>query len=421
MRFLIGAATSAHQTEGNNIFSDCWAMEQMPFSSFREPSGAAVDHYHRFAEDIRLLAQAGLNAYRFSLEWSRIEPQEGKFSEEEIAHYRSVLDVCRSCGVEPIVTMHHFSSPRWLIVRGGWENGETPDLFARYCAFVAERLGDRLRYVCTINEANMGRQIAAFSQKAAEGALQLGIDLNEMKARAKQTAEENRRVFGTDAPAVFLSARSEEGDRVIAAAHCRAREVMKRICPHLRVGLTLSLHDIQAREGGERAAAAAWKDEFSRWLPAVRGDDFIGVQNYTRTVCGPQGELPVSEEAEKTQMGYEFYPEALEHVVRRVYSEAGLPVLVTENGVATEDDRRRCAFVERALQGVLRCREEQIPLIGYLYWSLLDNFEWQKGYGMKFGLIAVDRTTMRRVPKKSLFCLGEWTKRAETLRKELKY
>ena len=409
MSFFIGAATAAHQTEGNNIFSDCWAMEQMACSSFREPSLTAVDHYHRFEEDIRLLAQAGLNAYRFSVEWARIEPQEGKFNEDEINHYKNVLDACRRFGVEPIVTMHHFSSPKWLIERGGWESEDTATYFARYCAFVAERLGNRMKYVCTINEANMGRQIAAFSKGATSGvALQIGIDLDEIRSRAKRTAEENRRVFGTAEPAVFLSARSERGNRVILSAHCRAREEMKRICPHLKIGLTLSLHDIQAAEGGESAADAAWDDEFSWCLPAIRGDDFIGAQNYTRTVYGPQGDLPVPEDAEKTQMGYEFYPDALENVIRRVYREAKLPVLVTENGVATENDGRRCLFMERALQGVRQCREEDIPIIGYLHWSLLDNFEWQKGYGMKFGLIAVDRTNMKRTPKQSLFALGAY-------------
>ena len=411
MSFFIGAATAAHQTEGNNLFSDCWAMEQMACSSFREPSLTAVDHYHRFEEDIRLLAQAGLNTYRFSVEWARIEPQEGKFNEDEINHYKNVLDACRRFGVEPIVTMHHFSSPKWLIERGGWESEDTATYFARYCVFVAERLGNRMKYVCTINEANMGRQIAALSKKAASGgALQIGIDLDEIRSRMKRTAEENRRVFGTAEPAVFLSARSECGNRVILSAHCRAREEMKRICPHLRIGLTLSLHDIQAAEGGERAAAAAWDDEFSWCLPAILDDDFIGVQNYTRTVYGPQGELPVPEDAEKTQMGYEFYPDALGNVIRRVYREAKLPVLVTENGVATENDGRRCLFMERALQGVRQCCEEGIPIIGYLHWSLLDNFEWQKGYGMKFGLIAVDRTNMKRTPKQSLFALGAFTR-----------
>ena len=119
--FLLGASTAAHQVEGNNRYSDLWAQEQMEHSSFAEPSNDAVDHYHRYEEDIALLAGAGLNAYRFSIEWARVEPQEGCFDESELEHYRKVIRCCREHGVEPVVTLHHFSSPKWLIERGGWE------------------------------------------------------------------------------------------------------------------------------------------------------------------------------------------------------------------------------------------------------------------------------------------------------------
>ena len=158
--FLIGAATAAHQVEGNNIRSDYWAQEQMKYSSFAEPSLDACDHYNRFEEDIALMARAGLNAYRFSIEWARIEPEEGKFDEREIDHYRRVIACCREHNIEPVVTMHHFSSPVWLIRKGGWEAETTPADFARYVAFVTQRLGSEINYICTINEANMGLQVA---------------------------------------------------------------------------------------------------------------------------------------------------------------------------------------------------------------------------------------------------------------------
>ena len=156
--FLLGASTAAHQVEGNNIHSDLWAQEHMKYTSFAEPSGDAVDHYRRYAEDIALLAGAGLNAYRFSIEWARIEPEEGRFDEAEVEHYRDVIRCCRSHGVEPVVTLHHFSSPKWLIEKGGWEAESTIDYFKRYAVYVIERLGSELSYVCTINEANMGLQ-----------------------------------------------------------------------------------------------------------------------------------------------------------------------------------------------------------------------------------------------------------------------
>ena len=123
--FLVGAATAAHQVEGNNIYSDYWAQEQLPHSSFAEPSGIACDHYNRYEEDIRLLAEAGLGAYRFSMEWARIEPEEGKFDDAEIEHYRQVIACCKANGVEPVVTLLHFISPKWMIAKGGWEAEST--------------------------------------------------------------------------------------------------------------------------------------------------------------------------------------------------------------------------------------------------------------------------------------------------------
>ena len=414
--FLIGAATAAHQVEGNNIHSDYWAQEHMEFTSFNEPSGDACDHYNRYEEDIRLMAEAGLNAYRFSIEWARIEPQPGVFDENEIEHYRKVLQCCRANGVEPIVTMHHFTSPKWLIEQGGWEAEATVEKFANYCKYVVERLGELFTYVCTINEANMGIQIAAISKRyrqmmmknqSAEGKVQVGINLeNPMMARMKKQAAENMQLFGTPQPQVFVSGRTPEGDLLVMKAHQAAKAAMKAVKPELQVGITLSLHDIQAQPGGEEAAAREWDEEFMHYLPYIRDDDFFGVQNYTRTLMGPEGSLPVPDGAETTQMGYEFYPQALGHVIRTVHNSLPIPLIVTENGVAVSDDSRRVAFIEEALRGVQGCIDEGIPVKGYMYWSLMDNFEWQKGFSMTFGLIAVDRDTMERSPKESLAFLG---------------
>jgi beta-glucosidase len=174
------------------------------------------------------------------------------------------------------------------------------------------------------------------------------------------------------------------------------------------VGLTLSLHDIQAVPGGEEHAAKEWADEFTHYLPAIREDDFLGVQNYSRALIGPDGQLPAPEGAELTQMDYEFYPEGLEHVIRTVHQDFPGELMVTENGIATADDTRRVAYIGTALEGVRKCIDDGIPVSGYCYWSLLDNFEWQKGFGMTFGLIAVDRSTQTRYPKESLSFLGSF-------------
>lgn len=429
--FLVGAATAAHQVEGNNIHSDYWAMEHMKYGNFNEPSLDAVDHYNRYEEDIKMVAEAGLNAYRFPIEWARIEPKQGVYDENEIEHYRKVLTCCRENGVEPIVTMMHFTSPKWLIENGGWENEATVEAFKNYCQYVTEQLGDLMHYVCTINEANMGIQVAAISaryraqmmakmqrmqqggaeeKKDLEGTAQVGMNFNDMMANMQKQKEENVEIFGTDTLQTFVSARTPEGDMLVIRAHQAARAAMKAVKPELQIGLTLSLHDIQAQEGGEETAAKEWVDEFTHYVPYIKEDDFFGLQNYSRSLIGPNGILPVPEGAEITQMDYEYYPEGLEHVIRRVYEEMPMPIMVTENGIATADDTRRVAYIQTAMKGVENCIQDGIPVKGYMYWSMMDNFEWQKGFGMTFGLISVDRTTQTRTAKPSLTVLGNYTK-----------
>ena len=419
--FWIGAATAAHQVEGNNIHSDCWAMEHMKTTAFKEPSGDAVDHYHRYEEDVRLMKEAGLNVYRFSIEWARIEPAEGQFEDREIEHYRDVIRCCRENGIEPIVTLHHFSSPKWIITKGGWEADSTAADFARYTRYVMERLGQEINYVCTINEANMGIQVASIAQRymrqmmakmaaaKTDGTVQVGMNLEKMMAaRAKAGAAENVAVFGVPKCENFTSPRTAHGDRIVMEAHMAARSVIREVAPHVKVGLTLSLHDIQALPGGEERAVKEWEEEFVHYLPAIADDDFFGVQNYTRSRIGADGQQPAPEGAELTQMDYEFYPEALEHVIRAVHKDFKKELIVTENGIATADDTRRVEFIRRALLGVQNCIADGIPVKGYCYWSLMDNFEWQKGYSMTFGLIAVDRSTQQRYPKESLSYLGSF-------------
>ena len=419
--FLIGAATAAHQVEGNNIHSDYWAQEQMPHSSFTEPSGIACDHYNRYAEDIRMMAEAGLNAYRFSIEWARIEPEEGRFDEKETEHYRDVIRTCRKYGIEPLVTLMHFTSPVWLIQKGGWEAESTIGYFERYAAYIAEQLGDELRYICTINEANMGLQLAAIAKrfelmakqaaqnaKSAEGTVQVGMNFEKMMENMKYAAMENAEVFGTPQPQIFVSSRTEQGDILVMRAHQAAKAAIKKIHPEIQVGITLSLHDLQtAEEGGEGFVQKAWDEEFLHYVPYIEGDDFLGVQNYTRTLYGANGQLPCPEGAKLTQMDYEYYPEALEHVIRKVHESFKGNLIVTENGTAVAEDADRVEFIRRALQGVQNCRQDGIPVNGYCYWSFMDNFEWQKGYAMTFGLVAVDRTTLERKPKESLYFLGK--------------
>ena len=357
-----------------------------------------------------------------------MEPEEGTFDPEAIEHYRRVIACCKAHGVEPIVTLLHFTSPKWLICKGGWEAESTVEDFKHYAAYVMEQLGSELRYICTINEANMGLQLAAISKrfrlmaelaaknaaaagKSAEGTVQVGMNFQKMMENMKYAAMENAQVFGTPQPQIFVSERTPEGDLLVLRAHAAARDAIKAICPEVKVGLTLSLHDLQAQPGGEAFAEAAWQEEFTHYLPYIKEDDFLGVQNYTRTLYGPQGQLPAPEGAELTQMDYEVYPQALEHVLRKVAEDFKGNLIVTENGIATADDTRRVTFIRQALEGVQHCIADGIPVKGYFHWSLMDNFEWQKGYAMQFGLIAVNRETMERTAKPSLGVLGSYAER----------
>lgn len=412
-RFLLGAATAAHQVEGNNIHSDFWIMEQLPHSSFVEPSMDAVDHYNRYEEDIRLLSDAGLNAYRFSIEWARIEPEEGKFDEKELAHYRDVVRCCYENNVTPVVTMMHFSSPAWLIGKGGWAKPYVADAFARYCEYVVENIGEELPYICTINEANMGLQLKKISERymqlretAKEGDVQVGVnfDMENIKLNMMEQAQ----AFQCDPREIntFLSGRSEEQERYVMEAHKAAKAAIKLVCPDAKVGLTLSLYDIQALPGGEKEAEKLWQEDFGIYLPYIIEDDFLGVQNYTRKVIGPEGQVEPETERPRTQMDYENYPWSIGRLLRRVAEEFPGELLVTENGISIGDDSVRCDFIREAVGSVMEAKKDGVPVFGYCYWSLLDNFEWHAGYGKTFGLIAVDRKTQTRFPKESLKVLG---------------
>jgi len=210
----------------------------------------------------------------------------------------------------------------------------------------------------------------------------------------------------TDQFAPFIFALSPQAVDIILTAHRRSVEAIKAAGGSFPVGITLALQDVQATAGGEARAAQLNRQINDIFLEPLHGDDFVGVQSYSRMRVGHDGPLPAEEGAELTQMGYEFYPEALEATIRNAIAVAGIPVIVTENGIGTVDDTRRIAYVERALRSVARCLSDGLDVRGYTYWSALDNFEWMLGYRPAFGLIAVDRETQQRIVKPSARWLG---------------
>jgi beta-glucosidase len=272
-------------------------------------------------------------------------------------------------------------------------------------------LGDLIPYVCTINEANIARVIQRLIAGAGEGRnltdqAPLGLSEQVPQETGGQGAS------GGPAPAfnTFLFTFSEKGQAIIMRAHQAAREAIRKASPDTKVGITLALQDVQTLPGGEERAEGVWAELFGDFLPAIADDDYLGLQNYSRISVGPDGVVPPPAAAERTQMGYEFYPAALEAVVRRA-AEAGLPIIVTESGIATEDDERRIEFIRQTVEGLDRAVEDGIDVRGYYHWSALDNFEWMLGYRPTFGLIAVDRTTQHRTVKPSGRYLGEIARR----------
>lgn len=396
--FYWGAATAGHQVEGNNVNTDNWLLEHVPGTIFVEPSGDACDHYHRYPEDIALLAELGFNTYRFSLEWARIEPEEGEFSRASLDHYRRMLAVCHERGLTPMVTFHHTTSPRWLITSGGWEDPATPDRFARFCQRATQHLGDLIGVAATINEANLPRLFAESGRLAPP---------SRQQPAAWWSAAARKLDIAPDRLVPFLFASSDQSVETILAAHRRAREAIKSGPGNFPVGLTLALEDIQAGEGGEALAGQMRQKINDVYLENLGDADFVGVQTYSRLRFGPNGALPPEAGVELTQVGSEFWPEALETTIRYASAKTGLPVIVTENGLATSDDTRRMAYIQQALQGVAHCLNDGLDVRGYIHWSAFDNFEWMMGYGPTFGLIAVDHETQTRKVRPSARWLGK--------------
>jgi len=373
--FLWGTATSSHQIEGGNVNNDWWQWEHTPGNGCADSSGDGCDSFHRWAEDVDMVADLGLGAYRFSLEWSRIEPAEGEFSVAALDHYRRICARCHERGIAPVVTFHHFTTPLWLSARGGWEAADAPERFGRFVARATAHLGDLIGWACTLNEPNvigvMGYTVGEFPPGVKED-FGRHLAVNDAMVRAHRLAVDALR----SGPGTFP------------------------------VGLTLSMAELKAEEGGEGVRDVAEDVLENTFLRGTQGDDFVGVQCYTRMHFDSQGQAPDDPDVPQTQMGYEFWPQVVGYTVRRAAAFTGLPVLVTENGIGTENDAERIVYVSEALRSLAQCLDDGVDVRGYFVWSLMDNYEWAHGYGPKFGLFSVDRDTFERRPKPSATWFG---------------
>ena len=387
--FLWGAATAGHQIEGNNVASDIWLLEQVKPTLFSEPSGDACDSFERWHEDIGIARSLNLNAYRFSIEWSRVEPAERQVSFSALEHYRRMVVACREAGLAPILTLSHFTSPRWFAAKGGWLHHDAPAAFARHCERVIRHLGDGVSHVVTFNEPNL-QLLGEWGRTPDPATRKTMADMLVAAARAS----------GSDRFSLLNAGDAARMVAPVLEAHRLARKAIKAVRPDLPVGMTLAIPDDQG-SGANSLLEDKRAKVYAPFFALTRDDDFLGVQTYSRSLIGPDGPLPVPEGAEMTQTGDEFYPEAIGASIRYAYAQTGIPILVTENGLATEDDSQRARFIAGATASVIEARSDGVPVIGYLHWSLLDNFEWFAGYGPKFGLVAVDRTSFARTIKPS--------------------
>jgi beta-glucosidase len=391
--FLWGVATAGHQVEGSNTNSDVWALEHVKPTIYAESSGDTCDQYQRYREDIALLSSFGFNSYRFSVEWSRIEPAPGEFLFAELEHYRRVLAACHEHGVAPVVTFNHGTTPRWFAALGGWENPQSPELFARYCERVVQHIGDLIGVASTLNEPNIPMVIRWLHLPPALIAAQDGM----LRAAASASGSERfSSLFAGD---------EQKMQPQLLKAHREAYKALKAGPGKFPVGVNLAIIDDQAA-GPDSQLDKKRQECYAAWLDAAAQSDYVGVQTYGRSLIGKDGPLPPPTGAELTQMGEEFYPQAVANTIRYAAAATRKPVYVTENGIATENDARRVAYIKVAVQGIQECLAAGIDVRSYIHWSLLDNFEWLFGFRPKFGLVAVNRRTQARSVKPSAHFLG---------------
>ncbi len=391
--FIFGTATSAHQIEGNNFNNDWWQAEQEGKLPYR--SNKACDFWNRYENDIQLMSELGYPSFRFSVEWSRIMPRENLVDRKALSTYSRIIDLLLESRIAPLVTLLHFTLPIWFAKGGGFEKEKNLRYWKRYVRVVAQEFGDRVMSWGPINEF----------RGHAESAYLRGVE-----PPFRKSSESYRKVLA--------------GSFV---AHSEAYRIIKEETPKATVGPILDTPFVEAVKPStprdeEAAEIADWHangiyiETFRNLrLPDVLGGrdiadcvDFVGINYYSRSriksePSEPYGAAvaPPPAMSEISDMGSEVYPEGLYSILKRYYEEIGKPMLVTENGISTHEDSQRVRYISRHLLQVKRALDEGIDVRGYFYWSLIDNFEWRRGFRQRFGLVEVDYETLLRKPRES--------------------
>jgi len=398
--FRWGVATAAHQVEGNNQTSDWWAWEQQQGRIKKgHTSGLACDWWENAEADFDRAADLGVNSLRLSVEWSRVEPRPGTFDDRALGRYVEMLQALRERGIEPMVTLHHFSSPRWLADQGGWENTETIQLFARFVRKVVESLRSHCDLWCTINEPNVyaleGYVNGAFPPGKSDVRTAVRVLRNLLRGhaaayRAIHDVQKNARVG------------LAHNMRIFDPAHPRApldRRVARSMDRFFNQAILVAL--TKGRWMPPVGFGPAWKLRHTL--------DWVGLNYYTRDLVAFDRKSPRSlygrrlhsSDAELLDGGYgEYYPEGMYRCLETL-NHLGLPIYVTENGIPDADDNQRPKYLLAHLHQIWRALQHNYPIQGYYHWTLVDNFEWAEGWTLRFGLIALDRKSQTRSLRKS--------------------
>ncbi len=394
--FLWGAATSSHQVEGGNKNNwsewekenaerlakeagekwQKWQQEKFPemFEKENYISGRACDHYNLYEKDFDLAKAGGHNAHRFSIEWSRIEPEEGKFDEKEIEHYRKVLVALKARDIEPFVTLWHWTSPLWVEKFGGPTSKKFAEYFARYAKVMVENFGDLVIFWITLNEP----------MSVIPNCYLKGIWPPQKKNPLT-------------ALAVYKN---------LALAHNKAYDILHKNNSATQVGFAniLAYFEPANKKSLLDKLVVKVAEYFSnkKFLNLTKGkNDFLTLQYYFHYKLSFFGGLK-NENLKVNDLGWEIYQEGLGHLLNFL-KKYNLPIYITENGLADVDDKERVEFIKNGLLFMHKAISDGADVRGYFYWSLLDNFEWDKGFWPRFGLIEIDYKTLERKPRKSFY------------------
>ncbi len=388
--FLMGAASSAYQIEGNNMNSDWWHWEQ---EGKVPKSGDATDHYNRFDEDFKIAHDIGLNSMRISLEWARIEPVEGQWDTAAIEHYKKVLKSMKEQGLTRMVTLWHWTLPQWLAEKGGFESKEGVQAFARYAWFIAQNLGPEIDLWITLNEPEIYSGLSY--QRGVHPPFKKDLILSWMVLQN------------------------------LIKAHNAGYDAIKQSFPKALVGISKNSSYYEPyRKNILDRTVVFFADRISNhyFLEKIKKRlDFIGVNYYFHNRIhvnwqGYQemnynfghGQLTLEDSANRSDMGWMLYPEGIYHLLLDL-KKYQKPIYITENGLADAGDTRRPKYLREILGWVLAAMKDGVDIRGYLYWALTDNYEWTQGFGPRFGLVEIDYTTQKRTVRRSADIFKEIT------------